>query len=69
MITTSEQVSQELLSISKDVHIVTIPVDDDMKEHLDYSHAGYLRLMALRTKILSVLIQIITNKVTTMSLS
>lgn len=57
MIATSENVRQKLLQMTDKIHVVTIPFDEELQNHLEYSHVGYLRLMVLRTRFINMLLQ------------
>ena len=57
IITTNDKIQSDLSSISSKLKVISISVENELAtKHLQYSHAGYLRLMILRTKILSFLL-------------
>ena len=56
MVTTDNESYQQLQSMWPKVHTVFWQIDDSLREDLNYSHAGYLRYMMLRSGMLKELI-------------
>lgn len=56
IITTNERIKLELSSLYSHLKIICISVKGELSKHLRYSHAGYLRMMILRTKILNLIL-------------
>lgn len=56
-IVTSHEGTAKMKELSPDIHVVVIDVEESMKGHQEYSHVGYVKIMALRTLIQNSLLQ------------